>query len=39
LSSALGNPGKEHQSSSFQKEPNPEMNSRKYHCQVLLIGN
>jgi len=29
LSSALGNPGKEHERKYFQKELNPEMKSRK----------
>jgi len=29
LSSALGNPGKEHERMYFQKELNPEMKSRK----------
>jgi len=29
LSSALGNPGKEHERKDFQKELSPEMNSRK----------
>ena len=29
MSSALGNPGKEHERKDFQKELSPEMNSRK----------